>query len=110
VLLGAKYDACPAQIVRGKFQFHGVTWDDSDEVFAHFARDMGENKGSVGQFDSEKSSWEHLAYDSLSWNGVVFGHGRAECGRSSSIGNRFSGARGGIPESGQNFDWKNPNF
>lgn|GEM_PF-4371568 len=30
-------DSSPLQIVRGNFHFHTVTWNDTDEVLAHFA-------------------------------------------------------------------------
>ena len=72
-----KGDARLAQIVGGHLHVDFVADADADEVFPHFAGNMGEDLVAVGQSDTKHRAGQHLADRSLQFNWLFFGHAAA---------------------------------
>jgi len=66
-----------AQIVRGHLDIDLVADADADEVFAHFAGNMGEDFMAVWQSDAKHCPGQHLADRPLQFNWLFFGHATA---------------------------------
>lgn len=70
----AKDDPGLGQIVRGKLHFHLVAGNDSDEMLAHFARNMGQNITRTRQVHPEHCPRQHLCHRSFRDDLFFFRH------------------------------------
>ena len=71
-------DAGFIQIVRGHFHIDLVADGDADEVFSHFARNMGEDFVSIGEGDPEHRAGQHLRHISSQFYWVFFWHNNVD--------------------------------
>lgn len=62
-----------AEVVGGHLDVDLVTDADADEVFAHFAGDVGEDFMAVGEGDAEHGAGQHLGHNSGNLYGLFFG-------------------------------------
>ena len=71
----AKNDPRLGQVVGRQFHFHFVSWNDTDEMFAHFSRDMGQDIPLAGQIDTEHRPRQHLRHRSFRHDLFFLRHG-----------------------------------
>ncbi len=73
-LFGAEGDAGFGEVVGGEFDGDRVSWDDPDEVFAHFSRYVGENSVSCCEFDAKHGARKHFGNCSFCFDRFFLGH------------------------------------
>ena len=74
VLLGAKHDACPRQVVRGQLDGDLVAGQDADVVHAHLPGDVAEHNVPVLQLHPKRGVGQILENLALHLNDVVLCH------------------------------------
>src|SRR5436190_778158 len=75
-LLMAKRNSPFRQIVGRNLYHNFVSWQDANEVQAHFARNMGQNLMAIGQFDPKHRVRQELYHLALYFNCVFPRHVR----------------------------------
>lgn len=68
----AEGDARFAEIVGRHLDIHAIADTDADEIFAHFARDMGQHFVAVGQSNAEHGARQHLCHRTRQFNWFFF--------------------------------------
>ena len=71
----AEDDAGFGEVVGGEFDLYFVPGDDADEVFAHFAGDVGEDVFTVWEVHAEHGAGEDSGDGALYFDGVFLRHG-----------------------------------
>ena len=69
------------QIEEGHFHIDLVADRDANEIFSHFAGDMGENVVSIGQCHTEHCTGKYLRHFSHQFNWLFFRHDVVEAFR-----------------------------
>ena len=67
-------DARLVEVVGRHFDVHLVADGDADEIFAHFAGDVRENRMAIRQLDPEHRSGQHLLDMAGQFNWLFFSH------------------------------------
>ena len=70
----SKNDARLGQIVGRKLHLHFVARDDADEMFAHFAGDVREDRPLTGQLHAKHRARQHLRHRSFRHDLLFLGH------------------------------------
>src|SRR5919112_1015520 len=68
-------DPSPAQVVGAQFHLNPVTWQYSDVVHPHLARDVRQHVVPVVQFDPELRVRQRLGYGAFNLYDIFFGQG-----------------------------------
>ena len=72
-------DAALGQVVGGNFDGDLVAEGNTDEILAHFTRDVAENGVAVLQLDTIHRAGEEFLHRAFQLNRIFFGHNRLFC-------------------------------
>jgi len=68
----AEHDACFGRVVRRHLHTHHVTYNESDETLAHFARDVSQNLVTIAHLYLEHRSGQNGGNGSFNLNRLIF--------------------------------------